>query len=162
MKLLYWISLKSSAFWNMKPPSPFKFCRRFEGICRLLFQSRRMKKARNRLETGQEADSVCYLLYAAFLPCLFLDIKCEGNMFFPNVPERQLTFDALHGVISHKAELFTTIPGRTLNPTLVCHSIGFVLVTALVTNVSKTDRICLQLFLNSHFIRLVNIKWGTR
>jgi hypothetical protein len=51
--------------------------------------------------------SACHLLHADFLLGLFLDPEDGGNMFL---------FNGLHGVISHKADLFLHI----LNCNLKC------------------------------------------
>jgi hypothetical protein len=50
------------------------------------------------------------------LLCLLL-----ASCYIHILPKRRLTFNGLHGVISHKAEPFITTAVRTSNPTKLFH-----------------------------------------
>jgi hypothetical protein len=97
--------LKSSVFWDVTPCSPLKTNRRFCGTCRLQFQGQRI--------IGQAR---LYLLPASvwFLSWLIILRPWRWRRHVP--PKRQLNFNGLHGVISHKTELFIATAVRTWNP----------------------------------------------
>jgi hypothetical protein len=92
----------SCIFWDKIPCSPLKVNRRFGGTRRLHFQGRRVSRARNWRESRLEARR--------FLARLILR-PWWWRWHVP--PKRLLTFNGLHGFISHKRELFITTGVRT-------------------------------------------------
>jgi hypothetical protein len=89
--------MKRSIFWDIMPCSPLKVNRIFGGTCRFHHQGRKMSQVRNQRDCLLDT---CFTL----VPCLAYFRPWRWKWHLP--PKRRLTFSALHGVISHKIELF--------------------------------------------------------
>jgi hypothetical protein len=121
--------LKSSTFTDITPCNPLKVFRCFGETCRLHLQA---------------VLDTCF--HAGSLFALFFDPDDADDMF---PPERRLTFNGLHGVISQKIEAFITTALRISNPTK-----AFPLLFVLAQFVSCNVKNDLYSFLGYVIIRM--------
>jgi hypothetical protein len=98
------ILVKSTYLWDTTPRSPLKVNGLFGGTCRLHLQDRRVRRARNQRGSRWQAD-LCWFLTRLILR------PWKWRRYVS--PKRPLTFNGLHGVISH---IFITAAVRTSNP----------------------------------------------
>jgi hypothetical protein len=95
------VVMRSSIFWDITLYSMLKINRRFGGTCCLHLHGGRTNQVRNQLELRWQAQRW-------FLVRLILR-PWRWRWHVP--PERRLTFNGIHGVISRKTELFPPLSG---------------------------------------------------
>jgi hypothetical protein len=98
--------LKISVFWEATPSNPLIITWHFRLIFLLTF----------RVEEQAKQSSLCYVLHAGFLLCLFFDPESGGDVS----PKRRSTFNGLHGCISQKIDFFINTVMRTTNSAKFC------------------------------------------
>jgi chloramphenicol O-acetyltransferase len=84
--------MKNFVLWDITPCSPLKLKQCFRGARRLHLQGRRINQTR--------ALNATYFTLLVFL-AYYLTLKWRRHV----PPKRRLTFNGLHGVISHKIKL---------------------------------------------------------
>jgi hypothetical protein len=87
-------------FWNVTPCSPSNVSGRFGGICRVHLQDWTVKQARNQHEKGRAMVAIFFIRISCWLT-----LKLWKWMLHVS-QKRRLAFSGLHGVISHKTQLF--------------------------------------------------------
>jgi hypothetical protein len=117
IKVLTAVVMKSSAFWNITPPSPLKVNRLFRGTCRLHLQCRKISQARNKREAGDKHVPHLPPPSCWFLPSFILRLW-RWRRHVP--PKRRLTFNGLRSIISPEME--TLQHDKQSWPTLRCFS----------------------------------------
>jgi hypothetical protein len=96
-EVLTTVVMKSSVFWDITLCSLLKVNHCFRQTCHLHLQGWRISQARNQRE-------VLLATYFMLVFCLACSMTLKMEWCVP--PKRQFTFNGLHSIISHKAELF--------------------------------------------------------